>query len=243
MNKARILDYLYGEMSAVEQKNFEAQLQQDSVLRKEVEELRQVRTFLAGSVDEVPEPITLMINTPPKVKKLSRWWAIAASLLILVVGAKLLNFRVESNASHLVMGFGPMNLAQPTTSPDLQKQYVQLEKAINKLQTQLTGYDLIPPDNETVQPVTLSENQKLAGWIVKTIREEQSGLENRLANKILEDQQMYIQGVAQDMMQYWNEQRKTDMQAINNGMQQLVQLLQLPPQDLAQFVNNTQQNY
>lgn len=68
MNKARILDYLYGEMSAVEQKNFEAQLQQDSVLRKEVEELRQVRTFLAGSVDEVPEPITLMINTPPKVK-------------------------------------------------------------------------------------------------------------------------------------------------------------------------------
>lgn len=242
MNRDRILEYLYDEMNPSSKREFETELLNNPKLKKELEELTQVRTFLAQSQDQRPQPLELVVNPVRTTRRISRWWAIAASLLMLIVAGKTFDFRVQTQGSNLVVGFGPYTASEELKSNEQQEQYAKLRSAINDLQKQVSAY-AIPSDDATVAPVSLSENQKLAGWIVSAMKQEQSNLESRLANKILEDQQIYMQGVAQNLMNYWNEQRKNDLQMINSGMQQLVQALQLPPQDLAQFVNNTQQNY
>ena len=247
MNKENILDYLYGEMDLQARLEFEKKLQNDAALQSELRELQQVRAFLGQSKDIAPNPINMVVNTTHTTRKLSRWWAIAASLLILVVAGKMLDLRIESSGSHLVVGFGPLQ-SENTTSPEIMKaQYASLQQAITDLQKQISTQAEPRLQSSMVSETDLSEqsqqNQKLAGWIVNAVKQEQSMLENRLSNKILEDQQVYMQGVAQDLMRYWNEQRKDDLQMISTSMQSLVQALQLQPQDLAQFVNNTQQNY
>lgn len=242
MNRERILDYLYDEMTPDLREEFERELRNNAKLQSELRELQEVRSFLSHSTDQVAQPIEMVVKPVTPVRRISRWWAIAASLLLLIAAGKMLDLKVRSQGSGLVIGFGDLEQPDQSINDDLKVQYAQLQGAIQSLQEQLNSYGA-PGGDTDVKPVSLSENQKLAGWIVNAMKQEQTSLESRLANKILEDQQVYIQGVAQDLMNYWNEQRKNDLQMINNGMQQLVQALQLPSQDLAQFVNNTQQNY
>ena len=79
--------------------------------------------------------------------------------------------------------------------------------------------------------------------IGKMVDKEHATTENRLAAKILEDQQISMQSMAQGLISYWDEQRKKDLQMINSGLENLVQAIQMNSQDLTQFVNNTQYNY
>ena len=75
------------------------------------------------------------------------------------------------------------------------------------------------------------------------MEEQQSTLESRLSNQMLEDQQLYIQSIAQDLIRYWDEQRQNDLEVINDGLQNLAQSIQFSNNDLVQLVNNPRQNY
>lgn len=242
MNRDKIMDYLYGEMEQSERLEFEKILTNDHNLQAELQGFKQIRSFLGESKDLIPQPINMVVKTTSTPRRISPWWAVAASLLVLMLAGKILDFRIESHESHLVIGFGPMEMDHENLHTDTDEKYASLQNSIESLRNQLASQQ-IPSELLESKNVSYTDNQKLAGWIVNAVKQEQSSFEDRLANKILEDQQIYIQGVAQDLMQFWDEQRKNDLQAINSGMQQLVQLLQVPTQDLAQFVNNTQQNY
>ncbi len=48
MDNNRIMDYLYGEMSEEEKLKFEAEMAENEELSKEVQEIKEVRSFLSG---------------------------------------------------------------------------------------------------------------------------------------------------------------------------------------------------
>jgi hypothetical protein len=244
MNKEKLLDYLYDEMTEPEKSAFENELVQDSALKKELEEMQMVRGYLKRSQDEISAPVKLVINRP-KVRYLrSRWWTIAASLLVLLIAGKLMNLRISLSDQQLLLSYGPVQ-SENTAPGELMESHADLVRTVNQLKEQIAIYGqsmeaitVREPANQAHQP----DNEILVSMLRNSLA-EQKGLENRVAGKILEDQQKYIQAVAQDLIRYWDEQRKNDLRIINEGMQNLVQSIQYGQEDLTQFVNNTYQNY
>ncbi len=111
-----LLDYIYGEMSATEQKAFEQKLREDSKLKSEYDELTSVREELGKLEDkEVMEPFSTWGR-----RKSSSWngrnkrrlvvfrpiTAVAASLLILMVVGYLTGFSVSLNKTGFQVGYG-----------------------------------------------------------------------------------------------------------------------------------------
>lgn len=245
MNKEKLLDYLYDEMSEPEKSAFENELAQDSALKKELEEMQMVRGYLKRSQDEISAPVKLVINRPEVRYFRSRWWAIAASLLVLLIAGKLMNLRINVTDQQLLLSYGPVQSENTITPGELMESHADLVQTVNQLKKQIAIYGqsmeavaVGKAANQEPQP----DNEVLVNML-RNYLADQKGLENRVAGKILEDQQKYIQAVAQDLIRYWDEQRKNDLRIINEGMQNLVQSIQYGQEDLTQFVNNTYQNY
>ena len=116
-----LLEYIYGEMSASERKQFEEKLQNDSALQHEYKALSEVRGELENLKDkEVMEPF----STWPR--KSSPYWfktgkrrklvyfrpvtAVAASLVILMLLGSLTNFSISMKNGEFRMAFGETGL-------------------------------------------------------------------------------------------------------------------------------------
>lgn len=244
MNKEKLLDYLYDEMAEPEKSAFENVLAQDSALQKELEEMQMVRGYLKRSQDEISAPVKLVINRPEMRYLRSRWWAVAASLLVLLIAGKLMNLRISVTDQQLLLSYGPVQ-SENAPPGELMKSHADLVRTVNQLKEQIAMYGqsmeavaVGEPANQEPQP----DNEILVNML-RNYLADQNGLENRVAGKILEDQQKYIQAVAQDLIRYWDEQRKNDLRIINEGMQNLVQSIQYGQEGLTQFVNNSYQNY
>ena len=59
----KLIDYLYGEMTAAEKRTFEQELQQNPALQKELEMLQESRDFL-GDLPDVQPPATVVTFKP-----------------------------------------------------------------------------------------------------------------------------------------------------------------------------------
>jgi len=129
--KARnhMMDYLYGEMSPKQKKDFEAFLETRPDLRMELEELTQIRHLIQKAPVEVPPHKLVMIpqavenpgKSPLKQEKTSAWklhpavktvFAIAASFLIILIGAALTNLNFSKTESGFHLTFGPEPVQQ-----------------------------------------------------------------------------------------------------------------------------------
>lgn len=124
-----MMDYLYGEMSPKQKKDFEAFLETRPDLRKELEELTQIRQLIQKAPVEVPPHKLVMMpqvggkpgKSPLKQEKASEWqlhpavktvFAIAASFLIILIGAALTNLNFSKTESGFYLTFGPEPVQQ-----------------------------------------------------------------------------------------------------------------------------------
>ena len=118
-----LLDYIYGEMSVSEKREFENKLNSDLELQSEYKELTEVRSELENLRDkEVMEPFAAW------AKQRSSYWfrtgrkrkivgfrpitAVAASLLILMLVGYLTNFSISMNDNGFYAGFGMQSIGQ-----------------------------------------------------------------------------------------------------------------------------------
>ena len=128
-------------------------------------------------------------------------------------------------------------------------EYQELKSGIESLKGQLAAYQLQQKNEKDTEPKYVSstssqhEQNQLVQLIQKTLTDQQSTLETRLSNQLLEEQQIYIQSIAQDLIRYWDDQRQNDLEAINDGLQNLAQSIKFSNNDLVQLVNNPRQNY
>ena len=90
MNKEKLINYLYQEMSPSEKSSVE----HNKEMMKEVNELASVRTFLRSDADVKPNAAPIFIK-PKRRIVISKWWAMAASLALLLAAGKVFDVRVE----------------------------------------------------------------------------------------------------------------------------------------------------
>lgn len=133
----KLIDYLYGEMSAAEKAAFEEELQRNPELQKELAELQESRTFLADLPDVQP-PATI-VALKPKRLKWQRWAipaGIAASLLILL---ELFNFQVVTTENGFAFSFGETK-EQIQELPAEKPQYVTISEVQQLLESRAKAY-------------------------------------------------------------------------------------------------------
>ncbi len=250
MNKELLIEYLYGEMNEQEKHRFEERLEQEPELKKELSELKMVRNFLQKNDAQTSDPVQLVINKSPKTG-MSRWWAIAASLLILLVAGRLLNLRITTSGNEMTLSYGsPIeneneNVAQLPQA--LESEFVHLEKKLSGLENQVASIASLT-QNKNPESTEVSQNSVdkvfLTRLINQALNNYHNGLENQMVNKILEEQQSQLHNATEDLRIYLDEQRSRDLDLINQGLLRFAQSLQLNnDDDYAQFVSNPYKNY
>jgi len=225
----KLIDYLYGEMTAAEKQAFEQELQLNPALQKELTALQESRTFLAD-LPEVQPPATVV--TLKRKKWQWRQWAIpagiAASLLLLL---QLFNFQATTRENGLTFSFGTPKekLITPTTEPIT---LAEVQQLIGKReivhQQQLLLLDSIW-QNRQMQQLTAMQNkfnQQMTAYQAQQKSELQDFAHNfrqeeipELANlmqNLLEKHQQKTQVLLGEAWTSWQETRNNDLDVIKS---------------------------
>ncbi len=242
-DNTRLLDYLYGEMSAAEKAAFGKELQNDEELAQELNELRGVQDALGSLEDkEVVPPSFIFNDEKPKTVPFAqsdafRWvGSIAAGLAILLVSAYVLNFHVATNESGVQLGFGQPQIA---SSNQVNKEDVQ-----SWMKEVMADYDA----NTSAQLVSLED--KLTSKIDSQDQENLASMQKLMSGyssetdqlmrayvaqvsdgnkKMIEDffvvsnetQQQYMQSVLADFNEFYQNQRSYDLKVIETSIDML----------------------
>ncbi len=244
MNERNWIDYLYGEMTEEETRNFEEEIGGNSSAKDELDSFRRVR-FLLHQQEDVP-PTGNPVVVVKRSAIWSKWMGIAASLLVLLVAGKLLNVQASAGQGSFHLSFGESTPSQEVSPQllaklDQQRQEWQtglaslrydLDQAVVNLQskpsdqprTRFAEYQFVESALHDLQ----GQNQKMADDLIENLRREQN--EN-------------TQVLVDNLLRYWDEQRKADLQLVNDGLQNLAESIQLSSDTYAQLIQQPIENY
>ena len=241
MDNNKIMDYLYGEMSDNERKQFEIEMDQNEALRKEVDALKGVRSFLNEHKDEPIPSSTVVVEKQGRVVRLSKWWAIAASLLILLTLGKMLDFRVSIGEGQMVMGFGPIEkedkneVQEPTITRDqMANMLADLKK---ELRDELEEQGQLIAQSE--QKIT-DQRAEMNRWM-KEVKSDQVKFTQAFWDEYNRDQNVFTTRLVNDFIEYNETQRQEDLDMINKGFSDLAQMIQINLDPAANLVYQTKQ--
>lgn len=239
-DEATLISYLYGELDSAEQLQVEQYLQKNPEERKRVNEWMSARDIMAHLVDkEVIAPPIIVDSTTA-----SPWWkeryfrmplGMAASLLLFLVAARLMNLSVSYSPGELRIGFGTVQKAEPVL-PSLTEHQVN-----NMIQSTLSR------NNEVLQ-ASWSEDRKgleqsirrnlnvNSAKIDRLVETASTASQEQVRNfvgqmqadnlKLMKDylqlssvgQKEYIETILVDFSKYLQEQRNQDLQFFQTRM-------------------------
>ena len=223
IDEASIMDYLYGNLSSAHKKQMEEAILADDKLKKEVEELAQVMGFM-GKLDDkevIPPAFVFQSDEEDKETFLGshafKWVAsIAAGLLILLMSAYATDLRVNSTPQGMFVSFGEKEqdtgLSQDEVKEIIHAVLTNYDQERSKQLTELEG--------KLSDKINESQGESIES--VKTYI-DQSNLANRkmIANYVetsSQQQKEYLTTAFNDFGQFYNKQRKEDLQAIQTGI-------------------------
>ncbi len=239
MKKEKLISYLYDDLTQTEreERKFEG------AEAEEMKGLSAVRAFLQSDQDEIP-PYQPMWVKPKRRIIFSKWWAIAASVALLLGMANWLDLQMVKSADSVTLSFGPANHPIANNSPS--SQYDDVLAAMHQLRTDLDQrIDRLQPiasnaSNVRVKPP--SQAQSVAA-MKQLLQRENAGLAEQITQQLQQDQQAYTLEVVRTLMDIWDGQRKEDLQRVNANLENLAQMIQMNSNEFAQFTNETLQNY
>ena len=228
----KLIDYLYGEMTAAEKQAFEKELQQNPALRQELEALQESRIFLADLPEVQPPAMVITLKRKPL-----QWrkWAIpagiAASLLLLL---QVFGFQATTTENGLTFSFGtpiekPVKTIRPVsdniTLADVQQ---LIEKSELVHQQQLLLLDSIWQNRQANQlnAVQNKLNQQMIAYqsqqkaelqdFANNFRQEEIPELANLMQNLLEKHQQKMQVAIVDTWANWQATRTNDLKVIKN---------------------------
>lgn len=245
MNERNWIDYLYGEMNDEEARNFEEEIGGNDSAKDELDTFRRVRFLLHQHEDVQPtgNPVVVVKRSSGWTK----WMGIAASLLVLLVAGKLLNVQASAGQGSFHLSFGDSTPRQEV-SPQL---LAKLDQQRQEWQTGLASlrYDL---DQAVVnlqsQPAVRQPQSQFAEYqFVETALHDLQGQNQKMADELIEnlrrEQNENTQVLVDNLLRYWDEQRKADLQMVNDGLQNLAESIQLSSDTYAQLIQQPIENY
>lgn len=237
MNKvdrqAQMMDYLYGEMTDRDRREYELWLDQHPEAKEEIEGLRTSRQWLAEAEDIPSKP--LMIDLNPRWGTERKWLYRIASAAAVVLALWLFNFQVRTDRGGLILSFGEPKLEATTVEPEptngippevWEKFLTDNRQMLEQRFTQLdaTWEDRLSAIRQENRRQWQDVKNLQAGQ-VSQIREEFTEQElPRLAGLMQQlqiEQQEELQILLIEFWNTWQETRQTDLQQIDYRMTNL----------------------
>jgi hypothetical protein len=263
-NEKDWMAYLYGELSGEEKERFEKYLLENEEARLELEKYNGLRSLMSGLEDkEVIAPPIVVSEAKQRffenIPYLKTVFSIAASLLIVMLFAKLVDLHINVSRNELKLSFG-----QPVEAN------VPLEK---KNQAQLTEEQVKQmitaslESNNTALQATLKENEeKLTASIKKNlalssgninelvkqastasqdqIRSYVSGLQSENMQMVKDyfqltstEQKKYMENLLVDFAGYLQQQRNNDLQLVQSRLKSIEKNSDLFKQETEQILS------
>lgn len=238
----QLMAYLYGELSAEARIAFEAELADNEALRQEYEELTSTRSMLRQLEEVAPKSTVVELTTTPRFRwRDVRWMGIAATVALLLLIGKP---RVEVGDSGFSIAFGtPPNQTELETIPasvltaddyeaitrELMAQDQQMvNRRIDSIQ-QLLG-DSNSLDNASLETAIeqklaryqYKENQRSAKLVTANYEQTVPRIVSNVQDMQLE-QRREVRRLFNQMWQQIQQQRESDLQAIEEAIFRLEQ--------------------
>lgn len=233
MNKDRIIDYIYDEMSPAERLNFESEMALDKSLKSEVEKLLHSRSLLSDGLDYLPpKEEKLQIQSDSNYKILSsRWWILAASLVFLLSAVYFSGLRVAVQDGSLIIGFNQNSthtdeIPEPEylTKEEFYAAFSRLEEKIAQSQTSIPDQPTSSEDiNEFIQVAMRGLDRKYKSWTEETLVAFQDDTRNQTESLI------------QEFLDYYEIKRADDIKQINAGLTNLALMVQESAEGLPMY--------
>ncbi len=235
MNKERIINYLYGEMTPEEERIFAQEMKKNRALAHEVKALQQMRKTLRK--DQDTDPVVQPIILPQKTRRihLSKWWAIAASLLALMVVGKLLGLQYETTTNGFAIHYG--------NTPDVEK--IKVEQGISEEALQLHLANLNDQFTAQIEALTTTMSQQTTeenitkrdlNLMAFNLQSEIKNTTQSSMQQLQADQENQMESIIDELVAYIDVQRQQDLQVINASLNNLALMIQASNEQIPQYV-------
>ncbi|MGL1886860.1 MAG: hypothetical protein OCD76_10120 [Reichenbachiella sp.] len=241
INEATIMDYLFEEMSKEDSAKFELQLEEDNVLKKEVEEMKMSQLFLQSMNDKEVVIPSFVFNEPVQ-RQISffesapfRWVStVAAGLIFILLSGYFSGFKFTQNELGLTIGFGDQLAVQQESQ--LTKNDVQswMKEVLNDYDdnNELKLQQLVDQVDTKIENQK-SFNRKEMNLLAKKYSAQTDVMMQAYVNQVSdgnkemienfftvsnETQQQYVKSVLSDFNEFYQKQRNYDLQVIQTSM-------------------------
>lgn len=266
-DESALMAYLYGELQGEEKKSVEKYLSENPGAMQELQGMMDVRKILSVMEDkEVIAPPIVMEDSKqryfwntPYIKTVI---SIAASLLLLLVAGKVLDLRISysDNVAHIGFGEPAVKVVDPI-QPGLTAQEVQdminnsvqqnnqvvqasWSESQKKIDASIRKNMAMNSDkyNELVKEASKASEAQISGYVA-SLKKENQQLVKDYFKLTTNEQQKYIETLLVDFAKYMNQQRTSDLEAIQLRMVNMEQnttlLKEETEQILASIISNT----
>jgi hypothetical protein len=265
-DEGALISYLYGELDAKESEKVKNYLEAHPEMKAQILQLMDVREMMGKVEDkEVIAPPIFMDDSPHKP---SIWFngylktamSIAASLLLLLVAAKLLDTEITYSQSELKISFGvkaeqPVQQIQTLSSEQVQQminsslvknneviaaEFTDNQKKLN--QAIRNNLDLSSKKIDGLMKSASLASQDQVRAFVASLQNENVKTMREYMQLSSTEQNKYMESLLVDFTKYLNEQRNQDIQLFQTRMSTMekntVQFKEETEQILASIINS-----
>jgi len=266
-DESALMAYLYGELQGEEKRNVEKYLAENPEAMRNIQEMMGVRKILSVVEDKevIAPPIVLddfkqryFWNTPYLKTVIS----IAASLMLLLVAGKVLDLRISvvDNVAQLSFGAPAVKAVDPA-QPGLTAQQVQdminnsvqsnnqivqasWSESQKKIDASIRNNMAMNSNkfNDLVKEASKASEAQISGYVA-SLKNENQQLVKDYFKLTSNEQQKYIESLLVDFAKYMNQQRTSDLEAIQMRMVNMEQnttlLKEETEQILASIISNS----
>lgn len=246
-DESALMAYLYGELQGDEKRSVEKYLAENPQAMTELQGMMDVRKILSLIEDKevIAPPIVMedsrqrfLWNTPYLKTVIS----IAASIMLLLVAGKMLDLRISFEGNSAQISFGaPAPKTESPVQPGLTAQQIQdminqsvqnnnqvvqasLSESQKKIDASIRQNMAMNSEkfNELVKKASTASEAQISGYVASLKNENQQMVKDYF-KLTTSEQQKYIESLLVDFAKYMNQQRTSDMEAIQLRMASMEQ--------------------
>ena len=213
--KAKMMDYLYDELSPEDKDAFDTELAQNSELREELQSFQVGKNVLSYWGDEkisAPPFFNVYKNHEKNSSQTGLKWflSIAASVVILMLAAKFTGLEISNRGE----GFRIAFVEQANTENQLNKTQIQtmMRQVLNQYEQKLSierEMDKKEMKNYLLQQAT--QNRKLVNNYLVGMQESNVEMMESYWKESNQQQQLYTEKLLTNFAEYVEDQRQEDM--------------------------------
>lgn len=261
-DESTLMAYLYGELQGEEKKSVEKYLTENPDAMKALQDMMDVRKILSAIEDkEVIAPPIVMEDSKQRYFRnapyLKTVISIAASLMLLLVAGKVLDLRIsyENNTTQISFGEPAPKTIEPI-QPGLTAQQVQdminnsvqsnnqivqasWSESQKKIDASIRKNMAMNSDkfNELVKEASKASEAQISGYVA-SLKNENQQLVKDYFKLTTNEQQKYIENLLVDFAKYMNQQRTSDLEAIQMRMVNMEQNTTLFKEETEQILSS-----